>query len=510
VRNVTTMGEVLMLPDDPFNQELVRNVHPAGWKNPSPKGRYNLVVVGAGTAGLVSAVGAASLGARVALIERHLMGGDCLNYGCVPSKAVLRAARAAYEFGQASRFGVACSQGSAVDFARAMERMRRLRAAISKHDSAKRMTELGIDVYIGSAHFVGKDALEVGPQQFRFARAVIATGARAAAPPVPGLVEAGFLTNEAVFSLTTLPQRLLVIGAGPIGCEMAQAFRRLESEVIMLTRGARLLPKDDPDAASILATRFEREGIRVVTGVELERVEPIEGERVVFFKSEGKAAQIATDQILVGVGRVPNVEKLGLEAAGVHYDRAGVKVDDHLRTTNPRIYAAGDICSNYRFTHAADAMARIVIQNALFFGRKRLSHLVIPWCTYTDPEIAHVGLSEEEGRRRGFQVNTFTVPLSEVDRAILDEEAEGFARVHVEKKSGRILGATLVSAHAGESIGEVALAMTKGLGIAALSETIHPYPTQAEALKRTGDLYMRSRLKPWVKTLLTKFLSWRR
>jgi pyruvate/2-oxoglutarate dehydrogenase complex dihydrolipoamide dehydrogenase (E3) component len=502
--------EPLVAPDDAFNRELVAKVHPDGWRNPRPGGRYNLVVVGAGTAGLVTAAGAASLGARVALVERHLMGGDCLNYGCVPSKAVIRASRAAHEARHAAEFGVESNQPVAVNFARAMERLRRLRAGISEHDSAARMAGLGVDVFLGSARFTGRDTVEVAGETLRFSRAVIATGARAAVLDVPGLAEAGFLTNETVFSLTAAPRRLLVVGGGPIGCELAQAFRRLGSDVTLLTDVERLLPREETEAAEILARRFAEEGMAVVTSVRLRQVERVGGERMVTYERQGATGRVATDEILLCVGRAANVEGLGLEAAGVRYNSNGVEVDDRLRTSNPRIYAAGDVCSPYKFTHAADAMARIVIQNALFFGRKKASGLVIPWCTYTDPEIARVGLDPEGARRRGHEVATFAVPLADVDRAVLDGQTEGFARVHIEKKSGRILGATLVSAHAGETIGEVVLAMTQGLGIGALRETIHPYPTQAEALKRAADLSLRSRLTPGRKALLTRFLSWRR
>ncbi len=500
----------LVLPDDAHNQTLVANVHPPRWTNPTPSGRYNLVVLGAGTAGLVSAAGAASLGAKVALIERHLLGGDCLNYGCVPSKAVIRASRAARSVREAANYGVRVEGSVRMDFAAAMERMRRLRAGISHHDSARRFTELGVDVFLGNARFVLPDEVEVDGQRLKFARAVITTGARAAGLPVPGLKEAGYLTNETVFSLTELPKRLLLIGAGPIGCEMAQAFRRLGSEVTLLTDGQRILPREDPDAAAILSSSLEREGITIVAGARMTRVERSQGGKTIVFETGGAEGKVEADEILLAVGRTPNVDGLGLETAGVAYDRTGVKVDDHMRTSNRRIYAAGDICSNYKFTHAADAMARIVIQNALFFGRKRVSDLVIPWCTYTDPEIAHVGLYEAEARQRGLDVTTITVGLGDVDRAVLDGETEGFARVHMDKKSGRILGATLVSAHAGESIGEIVLAMNQGLGLGALSATIHPYPTQAEALKKLGDQYLRTRLKSWMKPLLQKFLAWRR
>jgi len=499
-----------VLPDDAHNRELVANVHPQGWENPKPNGRYNLVVIGGGTAGLVSAMGAAGLGARVALIERHLLGGDCLNYGCVPSKALIRAARAVFDAREVASFGGSASEPISLDFAAVMERMRRLRAGIAHHDSAKRFADSGIDVFLGDAKFVSPEAVEVAGARLRFARAVIATGARAVSLPIPGLAEAGFLTNESVFSVTALPRRLAVIGAGPIGCELAQAFRRFGSEVTILSVDPRVLPREDPDAAAVLHAQLAEEGISLVLGATLTSVAGgPESKKISFDRGQGPE-EVMADAILVAVGRAPNVEGLGLEAAGVAFDRSGVKVDDRLRTANPRIYAAGDICSPYKFTHAADAMARVVLQNALFMGRKKASSLVIPWSTYTDPEAAHVGIYEQEAKERGLSVKTFTVQLGEIDRAVLDGETKGFARLHIDERNGRILGATVVARHAGEMVGEVCLAMTEGLSASSLSKTIHPYPTQAEVWKRLGDAYARTRLKPWIKRLFERYFGWRR
>ncbi len=500
----------MVQPGDKHNRILVENVHPSDWVNPQPGGRYNLVVLGAGTAGLVSAAGAAALGAKVALIEKHLLGGDCLNYGCVPSKAVIRAARVAQTVRTASDFGVHVLGDFQINFGEAMERMRRLRAGISEHDSARRFRDLGVDVFLGEARFVSRNAVEVAGQRLEFSRAVIATGARAAQPRIPGLAEAGFLTNETVFSLTELPPRLCIIGAGPIGCEMAQAFRRLGSEVCLLTDGERILPREDRDAAAVVQKQFEREGIQVMPRARILKVEIVDGTKFIVFEQDKKEEHVASDEILLAVGRMPNVEGLNLEVAGVEYDKSGVKVDDRLRTTNPRIYAAGDICSRFKFTHAADAMARLVLRNAFFFGRGKASALVIPWCTFTDPEVAHVGLYEDEARKQGHDVETYTMHLDEVDRAMLDGASEGFARVHMDKRTGRILGATLVSEHAGESIGEFVLAMTQGIPLSTFASTIHPYPTQAEAIKRLGDLSMRARLKPWLKKVFTAYFKARR
>jgi len=502
----------MLLVDDVHDRELIENCHPPQWINPTPAGKYNLLVIGAGTAGLVSAAGAAGLGAKVAVIERNLFGGDCLNSGCVPSKAVIRAARAAHEARNGAAFGVHLSCEPTVAFSTAMERMRRLRAGLSGHDSAERFRSLGVDVYIGNGRFTGSNAVEVDGKRLSFNRAVIATGARAADLPIPGLKEAGFLTNETVFKLTELPRRIAVIGAGPIGCELAQSFARLGSEVFLIEALHGIMPNEDPDASEIVRqSMMERDGIKLMCcGKDLKISRTENGGKRLTVESHGNEYDIVVDEILVGGGRKPNLEGLGLDEAGVQYTVQGVTVDDRLRTTNPRIFAAGDICSRYKFTHAADAMARIVIANALFLARRKVTDLVIPWCTYTDPEIAHVGYYEKDARAAGFDVATLTQPMGEVDRAILDGEEEGFARVHYDKKTGKILGGTIVARHAGEMLGELTLAMAAKQSVGVLSSTIHSYPTQAEVLRKIGDAYMRTKLTPTVKKVFAKWLEWRR
>jgi pyruvate/2-oxoglutarate dehydrogenase complex dihydrolipoamide dehydrogenase (E3) component len=499
---------VNILPDTHENRKLAANVHPVDWVNPQPAGRYNLVVVGAGTAGLICAAGAAGLGARVALVERHLLGGDCLNYGCVPSKGIIRAARAVHDARNAEAFGVRGGEELGFDFGAAMERMRNLRADISRHDSAKRFkNELGVDVFIGEGRFVGRDCVEVDGTQLFFKRAAICTGARAAVPVIPGLEESGYLTNETIFSLTELPRRLTVIGGGPIGCELAQAFSRFGSQVTVVELASRILGREDQDAAEILRNKFLHERIDLKVGVKILAVERQGNDRIIHLEQEGKLFDLIADAILVGVGRAPNLEGLGLEKAGIVFDKSGVKVSDRLQTSNPKVYAAGDICFPYKFTHTADALARILIANALFMGRHKTSALTIPWCTYTDPEIAHVGLYERDAQAQSIEVTTLTVPLADVDRAVLDGETEGFARVHLKKGSDRILGATIVARHAGEMINEFSLAITSGLGLGAIARTIHPYPTQGEVVKKLADMYNRTRLTPFVGRLLTGWLK---
>src|SRR5205809_1852770 len=444
---------VLIKPPDAHNARLLSNVHPPDWQNPTPAPCYNLVVIGAGTAGLVTAAGAAGLGAKVALVEKSLLGGDCLNVGCVPSKAVIRSGRAVFDAKEASPFGVRLGKPIEIDFPAVMERMRKLRADLSPHDSAERFAKLGVDVFLGEAHFAGPDTVHVAGQTLRFKRAVIATGARAVQPPIPGLAEAGYLTNETVFSLTQCPARLAVIGGGPFGCELAQAFQRLGSQVSLFHKNAHLLDREDMDAAAIVQSAFIREGVAVWLNARITRVERNGGEKRVCYEAQGKEEAIVVDEILAGAGRAPNVEGLNLETVGVQYDpRKGVLVNVRLQTTNPGIYAAGDICLAWQFTYAADFAARIVIQNVLFLGRKKASALTMPWCTYTDSEIAHVGLYERDARERGLEVDTYVREFKDVDRAVLDGEKEGFVKLHVRKGRDEILGATIVARHAGEMI----------------------------------------------------------
>ena len=509
----------LMLPDDEHNLELIENVHPSSWVNPEPTGRYNIVVIGAGTAGLITAVIAASLGAKVALIEKHLMGGDCLNVGCVPSKGMIRAARAWANLRNAEEFGLHIPAGVKYDFGQAMARMRKVRARISHNDSVHRYTKLGVDVYIGSGRFTSGNTIQVeGPAGNRtliFAKAAICTGARASAPPTPGLNEAGYLTNETVFSLTQLPQRIGVIGAGPIGCELAQSFARFGSHVYLIEAQHGILPNEDRDAADIVVQQMVRDGVTVLCcGKDVTVEKTSDGKRLTV-DSHGQQYDVTVDEILVGVGRTPNVGGIGLEAAGVEYDKNGVKVNERLQTTNPRILAAGDICSRYKFTHAADAMAQIVIQNALFphpfgLGYASVESLIMPWCTFTEPEVAHVGMYEKDAREKGIEVETYTYKLDEVDRAILDGEDEGFARVHVQKGTDKIVGATVVAARAGDIISEFTLAMKAGLGLKTLASTIHPYPTQGEVVKKVANAWRKTTFTSRQKSILSKWYAWTR
>ena len=495
-------------PQDAWERERLDNVRPSGWANPQPAQRYGLVVVGAGATGLVAAHGAAAMGAKVALIERNLLGGDCLNNGCVPSKSIIRSSRLYLRMRDGDTYGVRAPADIRVDFPEVMRRMRAIRARISGEDSVRRLREAGVDVFFGQASFTAHDALTVGGATLRFKKALVATGARPDTPSIPGLAEAGYLTNENVFDLTELPPRLLVIGGGPLGCELAQAFSRLGARTIIVQDWPLFLPREERDAAQILSDAFAREGIEVRLNTQVERVRVENGQKLVDLVCDDYRSTVAVDAILTGTGRLPNVAGLGLEAAGVDCDPAtGVRVDDFLQSSNPRIYAAGDVCLEYKFTHAADASARIVVRNALFLGRQRVSALTIPWCTYTDPEIAHVGLYVRQARERGIPVKTFTVPMNDVDRAITDGEEAGFVKIHVKDGTDRILGATIVASHAGEMISEITLAMVAGIGLCTLARVIHPYPTQAEAIKQAADAYNRTRLTPPIRSLLRHWLG---
>jgi pyruvate/2-oxoglutarate dehydrogenase complex dihydrolipoamide dehydrogenase (E3) component len=422
----------------------------------------------------------------------------------------LKAARAAYDAASGEQFGCRLSEPPHVDFPAIMRRMRKLRAEISRNDSAERLRALGVDVFLGQAAFTGRHSIEVGGQTLDFRRAVIATGSQPAAPPVENLAEVGYLTNRTIFSLTELPRRLIVLGGGPIGCELAQAFRRFGSEVHLIQHGASLLKKESPEASRIVREQFDREGIHLHLDWSALSAEKMGDSKSLIIERNGEKKKLIGDAILAAVGRRPQVDGLQLEAAGVKYSEQGVEVNDRLQTTNPAVFAAGDVCSRYQFTHAADAMARICIQNALFFGRKKLSGLIIPRCTYTDPEVAHVGLTEADAARQGIEIDSYRVELTDVDRAVLEGEEHGFAVVHARRGTGRVVGATIVAKHAGEMIGEMTLLMTSRLPLKTLAATIHCYPTQVEAFKRVADLYQRTRLSPPLARLIEKWLAWRR
>jgi len=472
-RTESAKPEALQIPPhDEHNQRLINNVHPPDWQNPTPDGTYNLLVIGGGSAGMVASIGGAGLGAKVALVERHLLGGDCLNVGCVPSKAVIRPSKALGEIRHmAPSLGIHVPDDVEVDFGKVMERMRSVRAEISDHDSTTKLTEAGVDLYLGDGQFTGSNTFEVGGKTIEFKKALICTGSSPLELPIPGLAEAGYLNNERIFELTERPNRLAIIGSGPIGSEMAHAFRRFGTEITMLEIAPRIMTREDEDAANLMMEVFRREGIQLVLNAKTHGISVGPNGKIITYEIDGEEKELEVDDILVAAGRAPNITTLNLEAAGVEYHKRGVTVTDTLQTTNSDIYAAGDIAFKYQFTHTADATARIVLQNALFPGPKRkVSDLVVPWCTYTDPEIAHVGMYEHDAEAAGIKVDTIVQ----------------------------------------EMINELTLAMVAGIGLKTIATVIHPYPTQGEAIRAVANTYNRSRLTPTAKSMLTRLMAWNR
>jgi len=495
-------------PQDAWEDKRLADLHPVAWANPKPMDRYQLVIVGAGSAGVAAAELAIAMGLKVAMIERHLIGGTCLNTGCVPSKALIRTARLYADMRNAGRYGGKVPDHIEVDFTAVMDRVRRIRSHLSGGSSVRRMASLGVDMFFGNVLFTAADTLMVNDLTLRFGKAMIATGTRPHIPNVPGLREAGFLTNATVFNLTELPKRLLVIGGGPVGCELAQAFRQLGSKVTIVQDKPLFLEKEERDAAQILSDAFARDGIEVRLNTTATAVRVENGVKQVDLLSADYKSTIEVDAILTGVGRVPNVQGMDLEKAGVKFDdKKGISVDDFLATNNPRIYAAGDVCLEDQYTDTAAASARIVVNNAFMRGRMRLSELVIPWCTYTDPEIAHVGLYVREANLKGIPVKTFTVPMHQIDRAVTDSEEGGFVKIHIREGTDTILGATIVARHAGEMINEITLAMVAKIGLRTLARVIHAYPTQAEAIREAAKAYSRTRITSRLRARLQKWLA---
>ncbi|AMM23546.1 mercuric reductase [Variovorax sp. PAMC 28711] len=473
------------------------NTRPAGWRSPKPLPRYDLLIIGAGPAGLAAARAAAALGAHVALVERHELGGNSLSDGCIPSKSLIRTARLLADMRNAENFGVASPAEVAFDFAAAMRRMRRVTARISRRDSAMNLARAGIHLFFGVARFTGPDAVEVDGVPLHFKKALIATGSRSLLPDIPGLDEAGYLTNETVFDLDVLPPSLMVIGGGPLGCELAQVFARFGSRTLISHSEPLFLPQEERDAAQMVSDALARDGVEIHLNSTVTRVRMEDGRKVVDLMNDGSTATTRVDTLLTGIGRVPAVQGLGLESAGVAYDaEGGIHVDDFLRTSNRRIFAAGDVCLTHKFTNTAEASARIVVRNALLLGHERMSALTVPWCTYTDPEVAHVGLYVREARQQRIPVKTFTIPMHDVDRAIADGEEDGFVKIHVREGTDTILGATIVARHAGEMINSISLAMVTGIGLQALSRVIHAYPTQGAAIRQAADAYARTAMTP--------------
>lgn len=468
-----------------------------------------MIVIGAGSGGLVAAAGAASLGAKVALIEKHKMGGDCLNTGCVPSKSIIRTAKLAYDVKTAHRFGIP-DLNPQIHLDRVMVSVRDVQKKLEPHDSVERFTGLGVDVYHDSFRFLSPFEITDGKETLSAKRFVIATGAGPFIPPIPGMDTVPILTSENVWDLTELPKRLVVLGGGPIGAELTQVFARLGSQVAVVDMADCLLPREDPEASCLIRDRFQSEGIETFVNCKGKEIKKIGDtyEILVTHSTEGEKS-IPFDRILVAIGRSPNVNGLDLEKAGIRFSKKGIEVDRYLRTSAKHIYACGDVVGPYQFTHTADFQARLILRNALFPGRSKIDYRVVPWCTFTDPEVARVGLNEKEAQEKGNPYDVYTYSMGDLDRAVCDREDQGFIKVVTKKGSDRILGATLVGPHAGDLIHEMVLAMQQNIGLKKIAAMIHVYPTLAEISKRVADTFQATRLSPKIKNLLKRYFIWR-
>jgi len=473
------------------------------------EGIYNVAVIGAGTAGLVTAAGTAGLGGRVALIERNLMGGDCLNFGCVPSKALISSARLIRRIRESENWGLERQQPQ-FDFEKVFERMRARRAKIAPNDSQERFESLGVDVFHGEARFVSPHEVEVNGQRLRAKNFVIATGSRAVIPKIEGIDSVPYFTNETIFDeLEEKPQSMIVLGGGPIGCELTQTFCRLGTHVTMIQRGDQLLPREDRDVAEFLGRRLINEGVRIIKNANARAVAITDAGKVALEFLDQQSAQMAertffADALLVAIGRSPNLQSLDLKSAGVDVNERGVRVTDYLQTSQRHIYAVSDVIGPFLFTHMADAQARVVVRNILMpfqFLRQKMDYSVVPWCTYSDPEVAHVGLGEKGAWQERIDYDLFVVSLADVDRAVVESEDAGFAKILTAKGSDKILGATIVAPHAGDLLHEFVLAMKTGGGLGTIASTIHAYPTFAELARKAGDKYNKTRLTPRAKKI---------
>jgi pyruvate/2-oxoglutarate dehydrogenase complex dihydrolipoamide dehydrogenase (E3) component len=475
------------------------------------EGVYNVVVVGAGTAGLVTAAGTAGLGGRVALVERNLMGGDCLNFGCVPSKALISSARLVQRIRESEKWGLDQLEPQFV-FEKVFERMRARRAKIAPHDSRERFESLGVDVFHGEARFVSPHEVEVNGQILRARNFVIATGSRAVVPKVKGIENVPYFTNETIFDeLKQKPENMIVLGGGPIGCELAQTFQRLGVDVTIFQRGDQLLPREDRDVAEFVERRLINEGVRVIKNADARSVATSDTGKVALQLLDRQSGQLAeptffADVLLVAAGRTPNLRSLDLKSVGLDITERGVRVNDYLQTSQRHIYAVGDVVGPFLFTHMADAQGRVVVRNILVpfqFLRQKVDYSVVPWCTYVDPEVAHVGLGEKEAKGQNIDYDLFVVPLEDVDRAVVESEDAGFAKILTGKGSDKILGATIIAPHAGDLLHEFVLAMKAGIGLGTIASTIHAYPTFAELARKAGDKYNKTRLTPRAKKIFT-------
>jgi pyruvate/2-oxoglutarate dehydrogenase complex dihydrolipoamide dehydrogenase (E3) component len=491
------MSQFSAAPKIKPNDENVfqRRVRPEHYQNPAPASVYDLVVLGAGPAGITAAETAARLGARVALIERNRLGGNSLNAGSIPSKSIIKSAGVYSATHKAEEFGVPIPTTPALDFARVIERMRRIRTRIAEHYSVDRLRDLGIDLYFDTACFDTADSLRIRDTSLRFKKAIIATGARPKAPDeIPGLEETGYLTSASIFDLDHLPKRLAVIGGGPLGCELAQAFCRLGSQVTIVQNDPKFLPREERDAAEILSRALARDGVGIRLNTTVVGARKADGAKVLQTVNNDVKSDIEADEILLSIGRVANIQDLNLEKAGIAIDsKRSVDVDDFLRTKNPAVYAAGDVCMDLKFTNAAQASAGIAVRNALLGSEERQSALKIPWCTYCEPEIAHIGLNVWDARLRSVPIKSYTVLMHDVDRAITDSSDAGFVKIHIAENTDRILGATIVASRASELVNEMSVIMSAGIGMHDLAAIVHTYPAESGAILLAAQAWLRDK-----------------
>ena len=506
------------LPEHEYNETLIKWAAPQDWVNPIADGVYNMIIIGAGSGGLVVASGAAQLGAKVALIEKSVIGGDCLNVGCMPSKAIIRAAKTLGYINKGKGFGIE-AENVTVDFKKVMEHVYWTRAQIAPHDSAERFTNMGIDVFYGDAQFTGRNTIEIGGQTLEFKKAAIATGSRPVVIPIDGLEETGYITNETLWHMTEQPEAMAIIGGGPIGAEMAQAFARLGTKVTLIDVSSQILGREDRDAAEIVQAAMLKDGVEILLEANTKRVYSQDGQKVLEIEVKGETQHLLVDEILLSVGRAPNLEGLNLEAAGVDYHKKGLVVDDYLQTTNEDIYGVGDVALKYQFTHAAGHSAAIVVQNALFAdfvplvsnaAKRKVSDLIMPWATYTDPEVAHVGAYPHDLDEQGVEYDTYQVGADVNDRAIAEAATDGFIKVHVKKGGDKILGATIVGSVASELLSEIAIAMKYNLGLGKLRSVIMPYPTQSEIIQKVANEQAKTLITPGRQRILGGWMNFTR
>ncbi len=481
------------------------------YKKPK-KSDFNMIVIGAGSAGLVAALIAATVKAKVLLIEKHRMGGDCLNTGCVPSKALIRSARVKHMLDNANDYGIDGVSGT-VNFAAVMERIQSVIKTIEPHDSVERFESLGVNCLQGEAKIKSPYEVSVGDKIYSTKSIVIASGASPMIPPIPGLADIDYLSSDNLWDLREQPKELLVMGAGPIGCELAQSFQRLGSQVTLVDMAPRVMPREDEDISAYMEETFRKEGINVLVNHKMEKFFKRDGRDIASLSAEGKSVEIPFDKVLVAVGRKANSKHLGLEELGIETTKPGlIKVDDYLRTNFKNIYACGDIAGPYQFTHTASHQAWYAAVNALFgvFKKFKVDYSVIPWATFTDPEVARVGLNEADAKTKGIAYEVTQYGLDDLDRAIADNEAQGFVKVLTEPNSDKVLGATIVGYHASELITEFITAMKHGIGLNKILGTIHIYPTLSEANKFLAGNWKKKHAPEGLLKWVEKFLAWRR